>query len=233
MSTIKDIIFRSLRILQVIDYDESSIETSMEQSAVSALENIISSVSADPLLQYDTIINEFNLISGKYEYTIGYGEDFDTKIPLRLIYSLIRKETNYDNLLEKIAEKTYFSISEKQKLGLPGYIFFKKYNDIGKIYLWPTPKFSTYKLIISSYKNLIDIPITSVDEIIDLPSPYIEYFTYSLVLSLAPEYAVMPTDMIIANATNAKNNIKTLSPENETPIATFTPDLYYNARDWY
>lgn len=227
MITIRDIILDALRLLQVITYDEELIETSMEKQAIRALQMISDNWSAQALLQYKSIEDTFDLIDGKYEYTIGNGADFNTNLPYKISYAYL-KNSNTDYNLTPYSEGDYLAISDKTLTGMPTVFYYKFNYPIATLYLWCAPDRSNYQIVLLSYKALLPAPITNIDVTLNLDPIFNAAFIYNLATYLAPHYGITPDPAIIAVGNSSLEAIAKRSDINKVPYAKYDGMLLNN-----
>lgn len=211
MTTLRDIAKRSLRILQVISWTDSSIETEMEEIIIRALEEEISSSSISDLFHFKETKETFLLTNGKTEYEIGPGLDFDTQTPYKISAAFVKSQNFQYELKLNLSEEEFINNS------FPS--FYEPYESIYNMYysLYDNSKgiiylnscivsFSNASLEIFSIKNIIPLPLTSLDVEINLPLYYDKMLSYCLAHTLSPEFATkFPPDALIQKNESISN----------------------------
>ena len=109
--------------------------TDQDDSGLEALNNMISSWSAEGLLVPYNTIESFALTVGKSTYTIGSGGEFDTVRPLRIIDAFIRDSNSDDYPVDvSMTRVEYNAITQKDAEARPTRLYFDPQYPKGKIY---------------------------------------------------------------------------------------------------
>ena len=99
--------------------------TAQDDSGLEALNNMISSWSAEGLLVPYNTIESFTLAVGKSTYTIGSGGEFNTVRPLRIIDAFIRDSGSDDYPVDvSMTRVEYNAITQKDAEARPTRLYF-------------------------------------------------------------------------------------------------------------
>jgi len=230
MTTLKDIALRALRIIQVIPWNETSIEDSMQNIIIQALEEEISSSSVSSLFQFKNINETFELDKNKNEYSIGPGLDFDTITPYKINFAFLSDSSgNTTSKIDVIISQEEFIENRTWDLfPLPSKIYYQLISEVyGKIYLNSTLPQNFSNIQIFSSKNLIQLPITTLDTEINIPYYYRKALAFTLALTLAPEFETELSESNLANINAAIENVKSMSMATEVSSVGVEFDLRY------
>lgn len=142
------------------------------------------------------IFAELTLTASQNTYSIGgnsacvvQGTATAASRPFR-IYGINRKATTGGNevpLLE-LSRKSWMEVPTKSSTGTPVQYYYDPQMSVGKLYIWPAPLDTTYKLILSMERPLTDI--LDDTETYDFPQEWLELLCYGLAWRLAPEYGM-------------------------------------------
>mgnify|MGYP006282608189 CR=1 FL=1 len=142
------------------------------------------------------IFAELTLTAGQASYSIGgnsacvtQGTSTAAARPFR-IYGINRKATTGGNevpLLE-LSRKSWMEVPTKSSTGTPVQYYYDPQMTTGKLYIWPAPIDTTYKLILSMDRPLTDI--LDDTETYDFPQEWLELLCYGLAWRLSPEYGM-------------------------------------------
>jgi hypothetical protein len=199
-----DLVKRSLRLIGAIASNENP-QASDTADARSALNGLLESWSIDGFLVYQRVRESFPLTSGKQDYTIGAGGDFDTSRPTRIT------EANYlvngtETPIEIISTQKWAQISNKtQQSSSISYLYTQGTFPLETIQLYPVPD-STFEIVLYSLKPLMRITDLSLE--LELPPGYGRALEYNLALELAPEYGADPSALVAMNAQESKAQLQ-------------------------
>jgi len=205
MTTARQLIYSSLRLIQVVDQGEESSDLDIESGALLALQMLISSWSTRELLSFTTIVDQYSLIANKDSFTIGPLGDLVVETPESIANVYISTSNNIDITLYPISQTEYYSIINKQySSNSYKYYYYQFGYPNGTFYMFPIPSTSGDIITISSYKNYTLDDSISIDSLITLPSPYLNALKYNLAIELASEYA---TEVSMSVAVKAKETL--------------------------
>ena len=210
---VSDIIKASMRKLGVIASGEP-LTADAQQDALSALQSMLRSWSAEKINVFSSINETLVLTPGTHVYTWGVGGSINTARPNQIIGASINSTDGITSPVEVIGEGRYISIALKTTSGSP-YLLFPKYNyPYVQVTLYPVPA-------IAETLNLYSIkPFTeassfdSVDDELQMPAIYEEPTIYNLAVRIAPEFGVAVKASVAAMATSSYNRIVNLNAGN-------------------
>ena len=202
----EDLFRRALYLIQALAAGET-MEPDQANDAMAACNEMIDSWNTESLAVYGTDNDEFPMIPGKSQYTMGPGADFDITRPV-FIDDMYMIRQGVTTPVRIITVEEYNSISVKgisQPL-IERALLVNSWPNY-KITLWPIPSEAntvgfTSKRVLTS--------IDSLAQVISLPPGYLRALRYCLAVELWPEYPNSVTDIaqVRATAIRAKQNIK-------------------------
>jgi len=237
MSTARDIITSSLKSIGVLGKGES-LDSEDANEALSRLNELVSLYNIDGASIYNRERLEFNLTADKGEYTLGVGGDVNITLPLDVLAVTVRGG-DVDYPLSLISLKGYNSINYKKNSGIPYCYYFESNYPLSKLYIYYLPS-SGYSAIIDYKKELNGF--SSLDTLFSFPEHYKMMLRSNLAVSLASNYEIDPSPVLVREANesriliesqNSRNYVKELSvghfPDRFTNRGTVTRDGNY---DW-
>lgn len=207
MSTARDLIKRSMRLLNAIATGETPSADELVDG-LSSLNGMIDSWSTEGLLINARVREEFTLVAGTAAYTMGSSGTFNTTRPLKIEAANIEDQTGdfpeYPVQILTLAEWAQITIKSTQS-ELPQKLYAEGTYPLETINLWPVPS-AANKLVLYSRKVLT--ALASVNTDISFPPGYEDALVHNLAIRLAPEYAKPVPSEVIAVASETKANIK-------------------------
>ena len=227
MSTVKDIIKSSLRLLGVIASGEEPTPEELSD-ALEGFNLMLDSWSTENLSIYSTQDQVFTWPAGEITQTLGPSGDFVGNRPVELLDSTYFKDNDngisfnikiinqsqYDDIALKTVTATY-----------PNYIWLNMDMDNIGMYLFPVPTKNLEFHFISAFELKKANGYT--DEL-HFPPGYLRAFKYCLACELAPEFGVEPAATISRIAMVAKRNIKRINQDDSK--MTFPSNLIGKSR---
>lgn len=211
MTTARELITRSMRLVEIIGQDETP-EASELNDALLTFNEMLSFWSAEYAPVFLETKESFSLTSNDGEYTIGSGADFNTVRPLRILHAFVRDGSN-DYPLEIIDQAEYAAIGDKTEQGsYPDFLYYDANYPTGKIFLWPLPG-AGYTLHLYSEKPLTE-PAT-LDDVLVLPPGHSMAYRFNLAVILAPEWGKEPPRTVENIARKTKLAIENANREND------------------
>jgi len=196
---VQDLINTSFRLIGVIG-PGTTTATSMDLSkALTTLNMMIDSWSADGLATRAYIPEGFILPSNVSSVTIGIGQTFNTTTPIEIISAFYRDLNNNDFPIEVIDRLKYDMYSDKITTpGHPQSISFdpgltQQSINIGTIFIYPKTDSNTYTLYIQSLKNLS--AFNNLSDPVTFPPHYIRALVYNLAIELSLIYPGLPPNI--------------------------------------
>ena len=183
--------------------------TAQDDSGLEALNNMISSWSAEGLLVPYNTIESFTLAVGKSTYTIGSGGEFDTVRPLRIIDAFIRDSGSDDYPVDvSMTRVEYNAITQKDAEARPTRLYFDPQYPKGKIYFNYEPD-TAETLYLTSEKTITEFAALSTT--VDLPAFYKEALVYNLAIRLSQELDTQLAQETLGIAIFNKNTIENIN----------------------
>jgi hypothetical protein len=205
MSTVRDLIHASCRLIKAVDSTEA-MEAKAAQDGLETLNDLIQS------LNMERLVNEIQALActttpGKNPHTIGLTGDFAIAQPVEIDHATITI-SGLDYPLEILESDTYAQISDKTGQGQPTALFFLPGTATGTVYLNPVPD-AAYALNLWSWGALPTY--SSINDTMTLRPGYRKALKYLLAVELAPEYGKAPDPILIGMAQEAKAQLKRMN----------------------
>lgn len=189
----------------------SSPDATESGLALDALNNLLSSWSAEGLILYSITRENFTLVVNDAEYTIGSGGDFDTVRPLRITDAYLRDGTSdYPLTISNI--KHYNDISTKTTNGRPERLYFLPEYPLAKILFNYEPD-KAYTLHLDSLKALTEF--VSLATAIDLPAEFKRALIFNLAIEFEADKNYALPRSVYNIAFESKQAIKDLASANK------------------
>lgn len=184
--TVKNMIDRALRLLQVASEDQTPTEREYED-ALYALRGMLDSWSLSPNTIYQVTREQFAL-STTNPVTIGEGGTFDTTRPTRIVDAYFSATgTTVDFPIQIVGEDDYAAVRLKTlQTAYPQYLYCDYAYPLAALYFYPVSTGGTVTLW--SEKPLPEYLLTST--IVSLPPGYRRAIEFNLAVDLAPEFQV-------------------------------------------
>lgn len=197
-----DLIQSALRLLGV----PSSVAPGT--SALSVLNELLASWSAERINVYSMRRETFALQAGVQTYTIGAAGSFNTTRPVKIERAaVVLSGTRYP--LEIIDEAGWQRVKEDDVTALLPVKVYDDYNyPLSTLYFWPKPS-GTPTFEVFSWRQLGSIATLATD--FDLPPGYEQAVRYNLAVMFAPEFAKPVTPEIAAEAGRSRQAIAGLN----------------------
>lgn len=212
MATASTIVAAALRKIGVSDPGETLSSAKMIYG-LEALNDLLSSWSAEGMLIYATTTENFTLTSAQ-SYTIGTGGTFNTVVPIEIMSAFTRVD-DIDYPCEIVTVEDYNTIQDKSSNGTyPEVIAFRKSGTLGTIYTYPV---STGTLYLENRKLLQQFALSTTT--VTMPEEALLAIKTNLAMVLAPEYGKQIDPNLAAQAAGTKASLKSLYVE--TPLAMF------------
>jgi hypothetical protein len=203
MTTARTTIIRALRRAGIIGrYEEPTADE--VNDALLELNDMLDEWSNDSMTIYARTLEDFPLLSGVSEYTIGPGADFNTARPMHIASAFVRS-AGTDYPLTVIPDTSWVSIQQKAVGSVPQWLCFDNDNPIGKIRLWPVPA-GSYRLFLLQEKPLTSIPSLNTD--LTFPPGWHSAILNNLAVRLCPDYGQSASDELVAIAARGRSAIR-------------------------
>lgn len=210
MATYKQLIKRSLRLIQAIpkgDFEPAADELA---DAFIALENLFDEMSSERFGQYTIVQESVTLTNGDNSYSIGTGGDLNTARPKKILNAWIRQD-NTDYPVKIIAREDYANIPDKTDSGRPYLLYYEESYPLGRVDLYYTPD-AAYTLFLESWKEITKP--TAATDTVALPSEYTQFIVNQLAVDLAPEYGTQAAPSVQQKAARARRTLKNIHSSN-------------------
>lgn len=214
-STIRQLITGALRLINVIAQGEAPSEDDVEITK-SALNGMIDSWSNNKLMIYTMNPTEFPL-SGKQNYTLGPGGDWDVTRPMEIdnAYTRLNSGTlqQIDIKLKLLTDEEYGDISVKNTPSTFPYALYDNGNyPLRTISLFPIPT-GPASIVLWLRTPLLDL--TDLDAVVNYPPGYERCFRFNLAVEIAPEFGKQIPDEVAVIAKRSKEELERL---NSVPV---------------
>ena len=160
----------------------------------------------DLLIPYRTREN-FTLVAGTYEYTIGTAGDFNTVRPLTILSPAFLRLSGLDTPVRHFTLDEHNAILNKDAPGRPERFNFEEGDPLGLIRFDRSPD-QAYAFYIDSLKAITEFSSVTAED--SFPDRYVDTVRLNLAVRLAPEHLGedAPTGVIVAarNALQALTN---------------------------
>lgn len=228
MSTARDLISRSLRLIHVLDPGE--VPTADEaEDALEALNDMIDSMSIPGLYIYATREDAVTWPANTESRTIGASGDFSITRPTRIEDSSYLTVSSNDYPLRILRDRAAYSaiIDKDTASSIPGWLYYEPLHPLGTLYLWPVPDAS---ITISLHSQEQLDQFATLDTTFAYPPGYRELLVSSLCLRLAPEFGVAVPPEVALMANRATRTIKRMNAK--AVNAYLEPSLFGAGPTW-
>lgn len=221
MATVLDVVKDALRLIRVINADETP-SASDSSTALYALNSLLGRWSAQPNTIYQSTTVSKVLTPGDGYYTLA---DLGSEIT-RVEQAFIR-QNNTDIELLVFSKSDYESITDKTSGGTPSVIHYAR---DGGVYLWPVPsQADTLRLIV-----LAPYASVALSDSIVFPVEYQDALTLSLAKRIAPEYgAGLWNGELQGEYEDAVRTMKAMNLSQSLPEASFDLPAKRNSDVWF
>ena len=220
---VSTIINSALRKLGVVASGEI-IEPEEQNDALTALQVMLRSWSAEKINVFSSVSESYTLTSGTNSYTWGVGGVINTPRPNAVVGASILDSNGTTYPVEIISESKYRKIPTKTSSGRPYYIFPKYTYPYVITYLYPTPN-TAETLNLESLKPFTESSsFDSADDTLVMPVIYEEPIIYNLAVRCAPEYGKSVPSSVARVADVSYNSLITRNSANHVePIGVLLP----------
>lgn len=222
MPTATTILQRSLQAIGNVGTGETPSADDMD-TAFQALNDMLDSWSTDKLYVFETLEENFPLVSGTASYTIGSGGTFNTTRPIKIDKAYVRlSDIDYD--LEIINGGAFANIPQKASIvTIPEFLWYNPTSPLGTIKFFPVPQ-ASLTLYIQTSKQLTQFATQATN--VTLAPGYAEAIRYSLMPRLAAEGLGEVTPDQIALALASTERIRT----NNSKVPVLKNEFYTGSR---
>lgn len=234
MSTIRELITGALRLINVIQANETASADDMDIS-FAAFNAMLDNWSTERLTIFSINFYDFAYTPGQYQYTLGPGGDWNITRPMELMnmyvtYTSANTGMNpVDIPMEKLTWDQYSAITVKQtQSNFPLKFYDDGNNPLRTISVWPVPK-TIQATRLWLWQPLVDP--TSIDDNFLFPKGYERALRFALAVELAGEFGKVVPDTVKTIATRSKASIKRINSNpqimrGDIAIASNRPSLF-------
>lgn len=214
-TTARDLIRLALAELGTLAISETP---SAEDSSIAfdKLNLMIDSWSGQNLMHIAKTQENFSLVVGTGNYSIGPSQTFDTAKPLDVVGAYIRDGQGIDTKIVVVDRKNYNLESDKDLQSKPEKIFYDKgltqqTSHSGTLYLYPVPDYAytLYLTIIKPFEEFDDL-----DSAITFPPGYKKAIVENLAINLAPIFGANITKELAFNAEDSLGAVQNINARN-------------------
>jgi len=215
-NTITDAAYKKCGIL--------SPDDTQDADALEALNNMVSAWGLEHLSPYKTREN-FPLVSGTAEYTIGDGGDFDTVRPIRILNCYLTDSSGYSYPVGiSLSAKDYNRINLKTAESRPTKLYFLTEYPLAKI-IFNYEADAVYTAYFEFEKQITEF--AALTTTVTLPNEYKEALIYNLAVKLAEDDSIQLPPSVTEAAGALKFLIsRMLDVNRSTPISRFEMNGY-------
>jgi hypothetical protein len=208
------LITSALRLAGVLASGETP-ELSDANDSLMVLDQMIDAWNADRLAIYTTRADDYALVGGKQNYTLGNGGDFNSNRPARIDSMSVILLANPANSIE--VPIPIYSVDDWQNKvpvkNVPGSFPLLCYDDGGfplrMLSVWPVPTDSINHLRIYSWQSL-GVPST-LQTGLSFPPGYAEAFRYNLAVRLSAEFDTPPKPTVVSYAVESLARVRSMN----------------------
>lgn len=206
MSTVLDLIKGSLRLIQVVDPDES-LPQSQADDALAALNSMIEAWNLEHLLLFSEQRQTVSFTSSTQTYTVGSGATWNINRPIKIERVGVISGTS-ELPVRIINQETWASVVDKTATGtFPQLLYIDNAYASGfsTATVWPVPTTSG-TLAIYAWTQLTSL--STLETTVSFPPGYERALRYCLALELCAEYGKEVPPAVAATAMRAIGAIK-------------------------
>lgn len=207
MSTIRDLITGSLRLIEEVGAGETCTAESAQDGLV-ALNGLIGSWSIQGDMVYTGTVESFSLPAASVSRTIGPTGNFSTTRPTRITAITVEISAGNTVSLQEIDATQYAGIPNKLTQGTPEQYFYDGSYPNATIRFWPVPQ-TTQPIVIYSEKPLSQY--SSINDTLITPPGMERALRFNLAQEVAPEYGKSVSREVRAIAIESKRALQSLN----------------------
>jgi hypothetical protein len=221
MTTVRDLLTRSLKTIQVLGTGEA-MSADDASDALFALNTFIELANLDPLMPPAHGSVTIPLVPGQSSWTVGPTGMIVTTRPVSIVSGYVRQTDGTDRVFQLIERIDYDRISHKTLGGTMTRLYYEPTYPNGTVTLVPPATSQDQTLVLTVLRPLS--PYTTLDDLVDLPPGYQAWLQYRVAQRLAPEYGVPWTAelQMLLTETEAAIKSRQIVP---MPIAQFDQAL--------
>lgn len=208
MTTANDLISRAMRLIGVLGTGRRTLTANESTDGLEALNSMMGAFSVERMMVYQILEENFPLVVGTANYTIGTGGTFNTTRPVRIENVFLRDSANNDYPVMQVFNEAYDSIPLKTVTSRPQYFYYDPVYPLAYIRLMYVPAYAD-TIYINSWKQLQSF--TDGTTALALPPGYERMIAYNLAVEIAPEYSQEASSDVKRTAIQSKAAIKRIN----------------------
>jgi hypothetical protein len=238
MTTVNDLISRSMRALQALGDNEVPTASEYNDGRV-AFNSMLESFSLDGLSSYVMQEQSFSLVVGTNSYTIGSGGVVNVTRPTEITQAYIRDSLNNDFLMNLHTRDTWNQIGNRGSnitSQIPTDLFYDPQNPLGVINIFPTPS-EANTCFFDSTLQLTTFPSATTQ--LAMPIGYERMYVYNLAVELASMFGfpippVQPGQKnVTVLAMESLEKVKRMNMQSKPMIANYDPYIVTRSDQTY
>lgn len=212
-----DLVKAAMRLIQVSASD-TDLTAKELQDGIESLNRMIDQWGVDELMLYQVTRETFPLTNGQNPFTIGYGGDWNTVRPTKIIDAYLTIQAGslpVDYPMQVLNYDDYNAIRLKTlTTNFPSYLYYEPAFPLGTVYIYPICAASNETITLTSWKPLCLINDPTC--YLELPPGYWEALVFNLAIRIAEEYQFEIRPTTVALAQNALRIIKRMNQRTPT-----------------
>lgn len=186
MTTAADIINRGLRLLRIVDIDDTASPTQLANGLI-VLNGLVDFLNAERATLYEEQPETAFTLTGATSYNIATGGTFNTVRPERIVSAYYSLNSVDYGPVKIVPKENWDNIQGKTDSGYPLVMWYDPAYPTGIIHLWPNP--SSGSLLMTTVKQLTEFAATSTA--LSLPAGYRDMLTYNFAARYSPEGGIL------------------------------------------
>lgn len=219
--TANELISRSLRLLGVLGQGRRTLTANESSDGLEALNAMLEAMSLERMMVYQILKEDFPLVAGTADYSIGEGGTFNTVRPVKIDSAYIR-DGDIDHPMQIIDNGAYDGVAFKSASSIPQYLYFDPQYPLAYVRLLYAPN-AAYTLYLNSWKQLQRFADGTTE--LSLPPGYERMIVYNLAIELNAEYGSTIAPEVVAIATQSRAAIKRVNAP--SPVADVSESFMF------
>ena len=212
-----DLVKAAMRLIQVSASD-TDLTAAELQDGIESLNRMLDQWGVEELMLYQVIRETFPLTASQNPYTIGYGGDWNTVRPTKIVDAYLTIQTGalpVDYPMQIIGYDDYNAIRLKTlSTNFPSYLYYEPSFPLASCYIYPICAVGNETITLTSWKPLCLINDPTC--YLELPPGYWEAIVFNLAIRIAEEYQFDIRTTTVALAQNALRIIKRMNQRTAT-----------------
>lgn len=172
---------------------------------------MLDSWSIQPGMIFTETQEDFTLVAGDGEYTIGSGGNFNTTRPTKILNANVV----FSNIIEQVeiySREQWANIGDTSISSTPEVLYYDGNYPLGTIRLYPIPA-AADTLRLFSQKPLTNV--SALSDVLAMPPGYERTLRYNLAVEIAPEYGKSASTDVKDIAFESKNAVMAQNQYND------------------